>query len=59
MNETLKNFQKFPDKQPSQLIKILFHGSKADPAMIYTSEEGLDIRFAGGGAAGQGVYFAT
>jgi len=58
LNELKKNFEKYPDKVPSQLIKLLFHGSKADPKLIYESEEGLDIRRAAFGLAGQGIYFA-
>jgi len=27
VNELKKNFDKYPDKLPSQLIKLLFHGS--------------------------------
>ena len=61
MNELQINAEKFPDKLPSQLIKILFHGSGkngAEPKTIYESDEGLDIRFANFGMFGQGVYFA-
>ena len=61
VNELKKNFDKFSDKLPSQLIKLLFHGSGrggVDPKVIYESEEGLDIRFANFGAYGQGTYFA-
>ena len=33
MTELKKNFDKYRDKAPSQLIKLLFHGSKGtDPA---------------------------
>ena len=55
MNELRKNFDKYKDKLPSQLIKLLFHGSGkngADPKVIYESEEGLDTRFANFGALG-------
>ena len=61
MNELRTNFEKYRDKAPSQLIKLLFHGSGrggADPKVIYESEEGLDIRFANFGLLGQGLYFA-
>ena len=59
VNELKKNFDKYRDKAPSQLIKLMFHGSKALPNVIYESEDGLDIRLANiGGAAGQGIYFA-
>ena len=53
INELKKNFDKHRDKTPSQLIKLLYHGSKiADPATIYESEDGLDIRFSNAGRAG-------
>ena len=55
LNELRKNFDKYKDKLPSQLIKLLFHGSGkngADPKVIYESEEGLDTRFANFGALG-------
>ena len=56
MNELKTNFDKYGSyKSPSQLIKLLFHGSGrggADPKVIYESEEGLDIRFANFGALG-------
>jgi len=61
LNELKKNFDKYRDKLPTQLIKLLFHGSGkngADPNVIYESEEGLDTRFANFGAYGQGTYFA-
>ena len=59
INELKKNFDKFQDKMPSQLIKLMFHGSRGAQAnAIYESEDGLDIRFSNGGAAGQGIYFA-
>lgn len=39
--------------------KELFHGSrKTDPAEIYDSEEGFDMRFSRDGLWGQGNYFA-
>ena len=55
------NFDKFRQKSPSQLIKLLFHGSGrggVNPAEIYKSEEGLDFRFSKFGLFGQGTYFA-
>ena len=52
MNELRKNFDKYRDKAPTQLIKLLFHGTKNDPAQIYESEDGLDIRFAAFGLSG-------
>jgi len=32
MTELSKNFDKYRDKAPTQLIKLLFHGTKSDPA---------------------------
>ena len=60
MNELKKQFDKYQDKKPSQLIKLMFHGSGhgAPPKQIYESEEGLDIRFARAGMYGTGIYFA-
>lgn len=60
MNELKKQFDKYQDKKPSQLIKLMFHGSGrgASPKHIYESEEGLDIRFARAGMYGTGIYFA-
>ena len=55
MNELRANMQKYPYKHPTQLIKLLFHGSGkngAAPRTIYESEEGLDIRFANFGVFG-------
>ena len=57
----INNCEKYPDKGPTQLIKLLFHGSGrggATPKVIYESEDGLDIRFAQFGNSGQGTYFA-
>lgn len=59
MNELKKQFDKYPNKKPSQLIKLMFHGSaRGDPKVIYESEDGLDIRFARQGMYGVGIYFA-
>jgi len=60
INELKKQFDKYRDKKPSQLIKLLFHGSGrgCEPKMIYESEDGLDIRFARQGMYGTGIYFA-
>lgn len=39
---------------------MLFHGtSGADPSLVYTGEEGFDMRFSSGGMWGQAVYFAV
>ena len=41
-------------------MKHLFHGTRnTDPKLIYSSEDGLDIRFSSSGAFGQGIYFAN
>lgn len=41
-------------------MQHLFHGSRStDPELIYSGEDGLDIRFSNAGAYGQGVYFAN
>ncbi len=51
--------RKYPKKQPTQIVKLLFHGAKAvQPEHIYTNEEGLDMRFSRAGYYGQGIYFA-
>ena len=40
--------------------KKLFHGTReTDPAEIYLSEEGFDMRFSSSGLWGRGNYFAT
>ena len=58
-NELKIDFETFNEKQPDQIIKLLFHGtSKTDPKEIYESDEGLDIRFSKFGMYGQGIYFA-
>lgn len=50
-----------PDKPLNQLLKHMFHGTRAtDPSMVYSSKDGMDIRFANaGGAYGAGNYFAN
>ena len=60
LNELRKQFDKYREKKPSQLIKLLFHGSGrgGTPQLIYESEDGLDIRFARFGMYGSGIYFA-
>jgi poly [ADP-ribose] polymerase 10/14/15 len=41
------------------MMKHLFHGTRATaPKQIYSTEDGLDIRFSNSGMYGQGVYFA-
>jgi hypothetical protein len=51
--------RKYPGKSPTQLVKLLWHGSKhVDSEQIYKSEEGLDMRYSRDGMYGQGIYFA-
>lgn len=58
-NELRMMARKYPNKQPTQIVKLLFHGAKAvAPELVYTSEEGLDMRFSRDGYYGQGIYFA-
>ena len=41
-------------------MKLLWHGSKTtESKMIYSSDEGLDMRFSREGMYGQGIYFAN
>lgn len=52
--------QKYSDKGPSQVLKLLFHGSRqTKPEQIYASDEGLDMRFSRDGMFGVGIYFAN
>jgi hypothetical protein len=45
--------KKYPNKQTSDIMKHLFHGSnQTDPKLIYSGEEGFDIRFSNNGAFG-------
>ena len=43
------------------IVKHLFHGTRlTQPQIIYSGEDGLDIRYANnGGAYGPGIYFAN
>lgn len=51
---------KYPNKCFTEVVKLLFHGSKnTDPKLIYGTENGLDLRFAKNGVWGQGIYFAN
>jgi hypothetical protein len=52
--------EKYQNKEITDIMKHLFHGTKAtDPKLIYESEDGLDIRFSNAGAYGNGIYFAN
>jgi hypothetical protein len=43
----------------NNLVKHLFHGTKdTEPSKVYSSEEGLDMRFSKDGLNGYGIYFA-
>lgn len=45
--------RKHPGKEPSQLVKLLFHGAKTTaPDNIYSSEDGLDMRYSRNGYYG-------
>ena len=50
---------KHKDKNPLELVKHLFHGTRQTvPQDIYGSEDGLDMRFSNNGLNGYGIYFA-
>ncbi len=60
INEFKRMLKKYPQKEISDILKHLFHGSRGtDPKLIYGSEDGLDIRFSNAGAYGNGIYFAN
>jgi hypothetical protein len=41
------------------IMKFLFHGtSNINPYLIFSSEDGIDIRFSRSGLYGNGIYFA-
>ncbi len=41
------------------MLKHLFHGTRqTKPELIYSSEDGLDMRFSNSGMYGRGTYFA-
>ena len=41
------------------LVKHLFHGTRdTEPAKVYSTEEGLDMRYSKDGLNGFGLYFA-
>jgi hypothetical protein len=51
--------QKNKTKPLSQLIRILFHGTReTPPEQIAMSENGLNINYANNGVYGNGIYFA-
>jgi hypothetical protein len=60
INEFKRMLKKYPQKNVNDIMKHLFHGTRAtDPTLIYGTEDGLDIRFSNAGAYGTGVYFAN
>jgi hypothetical protein len=60
INEFKRMLRKYPQKNTNDIMKHLFHGTKAtDPKLIFASEDGLDIRFSNAGAYGNGIYFAN
>jgi len=60
INEFKRMLRKYPQKNVHDIMKHLFHGTRAtDPKLIYASEDGLDIRFSNAGAYGNGIYFAN
>ena len=60
IGEFKRMMRKYPNKKVTDIMKHLFHGCKqTDPKLIYSSEDGLDIRFANAGAFGTGIYFAN
>mmetsp|Transcript_42904 Transcript_42904/g.41254 ORF Transcript_42904/g.41254 Transcript_42904/m.41254 type:complete len:191 (-) Transcript_42904:253-825(-) len=59
VGELKRLMRKYPQKKVNDIMKHLFHGTReTDPALIYKSEDGLDIRFSNSGVFGQGIYFA-
>ena len=60
INEFKRMLKKYQNKTTNDIMKHLFHGcNQVDPKLIYSSEDGLDIRFANAGAFGQAIYFAN
>ncbi|TNV73266.1 hypothetical protein FGO68_gene4052 [Halteria grandinella] len=59
MNEFKRMLRKYPNLQVTDMVKHLFHGTRAtSPKQIYETEDGLDLRFSNSGMYGQGIYFA-
>ena len=59
MNEFQRMLRKYPHMLIEDMMKHLFHGTRATgPEQIYSTEDGLDIRFSNSGMFGQGIYFA-
>lgn len=60
MNELTINREKNSDLALSEIVRFLWHGTRAtDPKTIIQQEIGLNVNFARqGGAYGAGIYFA-
>lgn len=59
MNEFKRMLRKYPKLQVTDMVKHLFHGTRATaPKLIAETEDGLDLRFSNSGMYGQGIYFA-
>ena len=51
--------QKNRSKKFNDIVKHLFHGTRANnPELIYSSEDGFDMRFSKKGLYGYGNYFS-
>ena len=60
INEFKRMLRKYPQKNTNDIMKHLFHGTRAtDPKLIFATEDGFDIRFSNAGAYGNGIYFAN
>ena len=53
LNEFKRMLRKYPHLQVTDIVKHLFHGTRAtDPKLIFGTEDGLDIRFSNSGMYG-------
>lgn len=53
LNEFKRMLRKYPHLQITDIVKHLFHGTRAtDPKLIFGTEDGLDIRFSNSGMYG-------
>lgn len=51
--------QKNKDKSITELVRILWHGTRnTPPDQIALSEQGLNVNYSSAGAYGNGIYFA-
>ena len=59
LNELAIIREKNPNLRLDQILRVLWHGTKANsPLQIAQGEAGLDMRYARGGTFGAGIYFA-